>query len=488
MIGPSGMFKPLVHYPPLYPLLLSVFGFFRIDLLSGARWLDILLFIGLILSLFISVLSLTRSVIPALSIAGLAAVSPVMLELYTGAMSDPLALTLGTGSLLSVLLYIERQRKHWLWLGAALSGMGLLTRYIGVAYVLTGILALLVLDAVPWKNRIKNCLIYAGVSACIMGIWLAWTYFQTNTLGNRSFSVVADLQKAERSLVGTYGEIFWSWLPFIPDRIEAIKLTKVITSVALLAMILSMQLIGLFLYRRSHKQPGSLPAGLRMAFLSDLFLLVYLTVLTGSVLFTLPGPDVNNRMLAPVLLSLFIAVIGSLFAILELQISGSQGVGLITKALFVIAAGMVVLDYLPKTLNLAETWHQDPVGYNHSTWRNSATIATVKRLPKNIPLISNNSAVLLFQTGRAAYDISELLNNQPQDPYLRYGDNGADEPQKIFREEGAALVIFNDIHYPMIVLYGNDAEVRLDSMVKDLYLYGRFSDGAIYFYSAPNFR
>ena len=34
-----GKFKPLIHFPPLYPILLAVFEAFNIDGMTGAVWL-----------------------------------------------------------------------------------------------------------------------------------------------------------------------------------------------------------------------------------------------------------------------------------------------------------------------------------------------------------------------------------------------------------------------------------------------------------------
>ena len=46
--GPQGEFRLLPYFPPFFSLVLGLFGFLRIDMVEGARWLNILCFAALI--------------------------------------------------------------------------------------------------------------------------------------------------------------------------------------------------------------------------------------------------------------------------------------------------------------------------------------------------------------------------------------------------------------------------------------------------------
>src|SRR4030042_3585280 len=90
LIQASGAFSPLVHYPPLYPLVLSVAAFFRLDVLSAARWLNVLLFGSLVWTVGLLAYRYTRSTWPSFLVLSILVFSPVLIYLYSGAMSGPL--------------------------------------------------------------------------------------------------------------------------------------------------------------------------------------------------------------------------------------------------------------------------------------------------------------------------------------------------------------------------------------------------------------
>ncbi|MEK9136036.1 MAG: hypothetical protein AAB393_02840, partial [Bacteroidota bacterium] len=56
------------------------------------------------------------------------------------------------------------------------------------------------------------------------------------------------------------------------------------------------------------------------------------------------------------------------------------------------------------------------------------------------------------------------------------------EVERIFREEGAALVLIEPIYWQFEYLYGERTEERLAAFTRGLYKYFSSGDGAIYFY------
>ena len=128
-------------------------------------------------------------------------------------------------------------------------------------------------------------------------------------------------------------------------------------------------------------------------------------------------------------------------------------------------------------------YHREGAGYTAKAWRNASILSLVEKLPGNIPLISNETALLLFSTGRPAYELSELADHTIQTITNRYGDNLADPAQIIFRENGAALVLFNTRYQQFQELYGNQSIPRMENLTSDLSLYAQTAEGEIYFYS-----
>jgi hypothetical protein len=63
-----------------------------------------------------------------------------------------------------------------------------------------------------------------------------------------------------------------------------------------------------------------------------------------------------------------------------------------------------------------------------------------------------------------------------------YGSDPQDQLQKLFRENGAALVDFNDLSPQFIQKYGKNAVPRLNLLIKGLVVYRQTPDATIYFY------
>jgi len=103
-------------------------------------------------------------------------------------------------------------------------------------------------------------------------------------------------------------------------------------------------------------------------------------------------------------------------------------------------------------------------------------------LPADIPLISNENSLLEFWLDRPVYPLPEVVYLNPEPFDVPFGNRTDDEIQQVFRQQGAALVIFDTIRWQLDVLYFEHTPERLDGMLNGLRVYGDYSDGAIYFY------
>src|SRR4030042_4269134 len=110
LYGPSGAFHPLSLHPPFYSLLLSFFGLFGADLVITARWLDAILFGLTILVVGVSLYTFTKS--SWLSIGGsfLLFGMPALVDIFSGALSEPLFIFTGLAGIFLIMLYIKNNR------------------------------------------------------------------------------------------------------------------------------------------------------------------------------------------------------------------------------------------------------------------------------------------------------------------------------------------------------------------------------------------
>ena len=476
LYGPSGAFHPLTLHPPLFSLLIGFFGWIGIDLLTAARWINVILF-GLTISVVgLTIFTITHS--PWLSIicSILILSMPDLIDIYSGAMSEPLFIFTGLLSISLVLLFLRNNRYLVLLAAAIAVGLSIITRYAGIAFLITGIVGLLLFSHRTWKNRIIDVLVYGSVGSIFVIGWLAWLKLQS--IENHSIQLSKNLSEQLTNFRLSVMEIFWSWLPFtshLPGY--SYNLAKYL---AIITVVIFLILIGLIIWKmyKSSGKPFDLSSGLPFAILMVVFAIAYLIILTFSYLFTLPTPDLIARTLLPAHLALLLGF----FMLCILFIRAWSSIKWVPIMLILLAVG-VSISYMSDSLKIASQYHQNGSGYTSQYWRNSETIRTIEQLPVNIPLVSNESAAIYFYTNRPAYDISELINDKSA-INTKYGDDPTDPAQTAFRSNGAALVLFNSSYWQFFRLYGDQTDKRLEYFSQGLYLYDQLGDGSIYFYNA----
>ncbi len=145
--GAGAELKPLTHFPPLYSGMLALLGITGAELPSVARWLNAFLFganialIGLMIGLY----ARQSFWLPGLG-SFLALTAPGILGTHSFALSEALFIFLTLIGLLCLTIHMEGRRRRFLVAAALAIGLSVLTRYIGLASVLTGVVALLVFN------------------------------------------------------------------------------------------------------------------------------------------------------------------------------------------------------------------------------------------------------------------------------------------------------------------------------------------------------
>jgi hypothetical protein len=152
-----------------------------------------------------------------------------------------------------------------------------------------------------------------------------------------------------------------------------------------------------------------------------------------------------------------------------------QGIPLLLAILFLTSSA-------PRVIDSIKQLHEGGGGYTSLAWRESDVIQAVRKLPKDISLISNDSSAILFLTGQPAYTIPEIQSKTRVNTFQTFGNDANDEVQSIFLKKDAALILFDNAYGQFFQIYGNDTNERLQTLTNGLYLYYQGTDGAIYFY------
>jgi len=492
-IGPGwieadGTFRLLPYTPPFYPLTLSGLGLLVKDLVAGARWLNVVWFGVTILLTGAYFFHATRRLWLAVLLAGAVAASPVLVGVEVWAMSESLFILLGAAGLFTLLEHLASPRKSTLLAAAVLCGLAFLTRYSGASLLAAGALALVLLGRGD-DRRIRLRLgrqefgeaVFFGIIAALPTlIWMIIGYAITGTISSRSGQPPSAYWQRFLETGPALQEIYLFWL--VPDSVSA-RLPGILQAAAwIVPLVLLVVLAWLLSGRAKSADRPTGPAALRLAALFGLFVLVYLIVLTLVQVFTYPPVTLASRMLAPA----HLAVLVLLFALLHLALDLLWGNSRLALALVYLVFAGLVGSYALRSALIARDYHASGIGYNALAWRTSTAVSLAGKLPKTVPLISNETTALMFLADRPAYALQEIYQDHPQETFTVYG-TGEDAAQRAFREQGAALVLFKANLEDDFAMYGDRAAERLEALTRGLYVYYDGEDGSIYFQTQPAF-
>jgi hypothetical protein len=485
----DGSYRLLPYAPPFYPLSLAFLSLLTDNLTAASRWFNIVLFGATSLLVGWSVTRATRQPWLGGLVSGLVAVSPVLLGVHLWTMSEPLFLLLGSGSLYLLWVYLDHPRRSVLIAAALLAGLAFLTRHIGLAFVLTGGLALLwthqdaartgLTRFLRWPGM-REALLYGLIAVGPMLAWLAVDFFSTGTVGSRSTQPPAVYWQRLLEMGPALQSIYLFWL--LPDSVSA-RLPGLVQAALWFIPLLALAVIGWLLVRTRTKEPTPNSQGAdRLAALYGVYTLLYLLVLAGVHVFTYPPVTLASRMLSPVNLAALVLL--ALFAWqARARLLPSSRLALILVSL----AGLALLgSYALRSTMIAREYHNTGIGYNAREWRNSATVYEMVRLPRYVTIITNEVTAVMYFDNRPAYALQEIYQDQPSPVFTVYGA-GEDKAQLAFRNRGGALVLFYNTLHDDFAIYGDQVDERLAELTRGLYPYYEGEDGAIYFKTQPDF-
>jgi len=230
--------------------------------------------------------------------------------------------------------------------------------------------------------------------------------------------------------------------------------------------------------RKGSSQPVT-KGDLQIFSIFGLSSLAYVAALVLTFLFTRPAPDIDNRMLLPLYTGLVLCLLAAFSSWANAWFRERLRWLMVIPWLIGV---VIVYWYSADVLWQVKYFHKGGGDINYS-WKDSETIAAVRDLPPDVPVISDKAALLLLWADRPAY---EMMNSFPPDfvnQSAPYGEDEMDSAQIVFRQQGAALVLFRGhLSAELAQDYGEKGKERMDSLLEGLILLGQYSDGAIYLY------
>ena len=475
----SGKVVPLSLRPPLYSLVLAGLLTLGLDAIEAGRFLAIsLFFFILILPSMLSQHVEHRYALP-LGIAVYILTLPNLVGASTGLMSESLFMLL---SLLAISLAVGSlfyRRQALLPVAAALAGLAMLTRFAGIACLLVVALVPFLENQVHLGRRIIRAISVVIIGALPFAVWTLSVRAAGYSPGVYALPS-ENLWDALRPVRGAYVIMLWEWLPLrllIPIDTYRLKAAFLLILCVILAWVAAR------LYFRVKRHSGSIDSQTFVS-MTGLLLLLFsaahaLVVLISFLVVEFPKPALNQRVLLPSQITFSIGLVLILYtSVKHLRI---PIVRLALPLAFILPS--IWTGWSP-TWQYVQRLNTEGEGYTSKSWQKSPIVAVVKGLPPSLAIVSNDPDAVVFYAQRPAFQIPELEDARLPYEWIPFGDEPQSEPEILFAQGGAALVLFSQGRNQFNQLYGENASERLRLLVDGLEVLYEASDGGVYI--SPN--
>ncbi len=479
LIGPRGEFRLLPYFPPFYSLALAGLAAVGFSINSAAHVLNI--FLAGVLTALVTGMTwrASRSLLLSGAAGGLMAFSPVLIPVYSWTISEPLSIFLGLSGLCLLLTYFDGPRVAELIVAAVLVGLAMLTRYSAVGYVGAGGLLILLLSSDSKRARLRDALLFGVIAIIPTAVWIFYDLSMTTTVSSRSMLTAQMMTERLADFLPQLEQVVLFWL--IPDSwVTAPPYPLIINHILTVGLALGMLGWTAAVWRKHQlEQVDESPLNHNLMVMLASFIVVYLIVIAGVYFTTYPPITIGSRMFSPIHAAWVWLVVILAGKSMRLWKMGD----LLQNGLLIVIA-LLLTWYGVRSLRIVKQNMELGLGYNSAEWQNSDTIAAVKALPQNTLIVTNEEMAVLYLTGRAAYTMAEIYDDEPPAVFSRYGegDLSEDESERLFRKEGASLVLFNSIYAQMEGAYGDRTEAWVKALTDGLEKSHQGNDGAIYQY------
>lgn len=386
VLDDNGGWKPLVHWPPLYPLALVLIGKLGIDPIMGARYLNIVLIaINLILvGHLIKIYTNSKKASFFAMFLGLS--STGMLSIHSMAWSESLFLCMILSGWLSYYHFWHKNNFLFLLLAGILFGSSYMCRYSGIPFVLSVVISLLSDNRKNNISRLKNTVVFFIPFLVLASLWMIRNYAMQEIVLGRKIGLYGINAEQIRSI----GSTLSSWLLPVnmPDLLRLIVLCTIL-------LVLTHKFIYLVAQKIKDKRllPIKFPR-IDPLKIGILFVIMYESFLLAVAFFFDFNLDMGIRMHVPAYICLLIFSISYLktkhHKIIFLRIN--------TNKIGSILVLIVFLSYSASLCFFLVTVDQDWLWYTNKSWRESAALKVAKK-SNNAIIYSNAPEVIYYYSG-----------------------------------------------------------------------------------------
>ena len=443
--------RPLVNWPPLFPLILAAFGWVGIEPLAAGRWVNAAAFGLTILAAGCWLRSNLRSRWLVLAASVVILTSLPLSDLASNFLTDPLFILFTLLTLMQLASFLNRGGRTSLWWAAVFTALAVLTRYPGVVLIGVGVLMLLVRRAPPLAARLKDSVVFGAVSSiplvgCLMRVWA----ISGNLTGWRG----ASGQSLSDSL-SQVADVFRGWVT--PPN--ALDWLGYLLWIAVGLVVLADRGFGMGGQDegggdKETDRPAVLSFGLGPALPFGVFVVAYLVfIVVVDVLPLTVGHGIESRFLLPMYVPLLLAAVLLLDRFLCIEAVGWMAAVRYGLSSVVLLGAVAHVGFSARE-NLRITTRAWGAGldgaYNTADWQRSATLNYVRTNLSDGWTYSNNQFLVWFADRSVVIRKHRALPNEMRD-WTRYAERwvkrGEDEVHIVWIKDDyrSGFYDFNDL-------------------------------------------
>ena len=455
--------QPVTHFPPAFPFVLTLPGLFGADPLHSARHINALLF-GLNAGL-LGVLAwrMTPSLTAGAVIAAVFILNSELLQVHTAAMSEPLFIAFSLFAIWMFDLYFERHT-HWLWLlfCGTFVGMAYLTRYAGLALIVTFVVALIILRD-SWRKRFVSIGIFlAAVLPWILG-WGIRNRLGAENATNRVLAWHPITAENLQIGVRVFSDFF---IPVESWRREVMKQPGIVEGMIVIVLIAVLVWVSVKAWKYfSEPQLVSaeekMDAGSReiIPFSSGLYLFAYLAAIIAAMTMFDAATKFRLRILSPAFICLLILLV---YLGIWLR-SKNRGAVIIFTIIFIGFA------FYKQVITVNEL-SRGGLGYASFQWYDSKAMDYLRELPEDVMIYTNEPGAVYLYTGRGSYVLPDRFDTSTAQ--VRAGfEEGVIKMQSEIHDGTAVLALFDG---------GDNAPEDIPILIEGLHLEHKSAGDEIY--------
>ncbi len=390
---------PLTQFPPLYSLMIGLAGLIHNDHQYSIRLLNLILLAGNLILFWLFAIKITspNRIFASMLVAPLTA-GISFLTIHIMAWSEALFIFLGFSGLYLIANASAERIDNRFLIGSLLLALSALTRYAGIAFVLTAALFLFLHPGIA--SFARRLWMAAGV--CVIGLLLPLVWILFNQIAyDNAFNRTLSFHPIQMNAVNAAIQTFANWFFLAAEYPMSIK-----ASIVFLLVVIAIG--GLYILVKQSRI-----SDWNIARLMIIFLVVYGLFLIFSISLVDANTPLDDRILSPVFFALWL-----LFGFLI------HGYRRLLRSQLTSVASIVLLAYpmlsLASNSSTIQSAHQNGIGFFGKAWEQSETISWIKESNPHLTLFSNSPEGIYLNTGISALALpkkNDLMKNQPNSVY-----------------------------------------------------------------------